>query len=68
MVVESDTPQLPEGRMLSPAELAARWGVSTRLLQKWRTNGDGPAYRHFGSLVRYPYAAILAHEGVGEAA
>lgn len=29
---------------LTPAELAARWNVSTRSLARWRKNGKGPPF------------------------
>ncbi|MFC4669440.1 helix-turn-helix transcriptional regulator [Seohaeicola nanhaiensis] len=31
-------------RHLTPAELAARWRVSPRTLERWRVNGTGPCW------------------------
>jgi len=36
-------------------------GVSVYTLRKWRTTGDGPAYRKFGKTVRYIQGDIEAY-------
>jgi len=33
-----------ERRVLSESELAQRWGVSAKTLQRWRSEGRGPHY------------------------
>ncbi len=49
-------------RFLSEVQLAERWGVSVKLLQKWRWKGGGPAFTTLGTSVRYGMLDILAHE------
>lgn len=36
-------------QMISPEDLAKRWGMSLGTLQNWRSKGKGPAY------VKLPY-------------
>lgn len=43
-------------------ELASRWCVSQRTLQRWRSENDGPAWMTIGGSVRYRMADILAFE------
>lgn len=43
-------------------KLARRWDVSCKLLQKWRSLGQGPRYRKLGSAVRYALSDIVAFE------
>lgn len=50
------------GTMLSPKQLAKRWGVSVSFLQRLRRDGCGPRFRKMGDLVRYPLAAVLEYE------
>ena len=40
-------------KCLKEKELAERWAVSQRSLQKWRQNSTGPAYLKVGRRVRY---------------
>lgn len=51
---------------LREAELAERWGVSVKTLQRWRLTGtSGPLYVKFGRSVAYPlYGAggVLEYE------
>lgn len=44
----------PNRAHLRERELAERWGVSPRTLQRWRLCGDGPTYAKFGRSVSYP--------------
>jgi len=40
--------------LLTPAEAARRLGVKERVLERWRSTGDGPAYvRLGGKTLRY---------------
>ena len=48
--------------MLKERELAARWGVSSRTLQRWRSEGYGPRHHLIGGAVRYRLDAVLAFE------
>jgi predicted DNA-binding transcriptional regulator AlpA len=43
--------QMP--RFLREGEAAALLGLSPKTLSRWRWAGRGPAYRKFGSSVRY---------------
>ena len=49
-------------RYLSELELATRWSVSVKTLQKWRYSGEGPPYQKFVSAVRYSLARLVAYE------
>ena len=47
---------------LLPLELAARWRVSPRTLERWRAEGYGPAWLTIGGSIRYRLADVLAFE------
>ena len=47
---------------LSAQEVAQRWSVSVRTLERWRAAGSGPAWLRLGSGVRYRLADVLAFE------
>lgn len=47
---------------LTQDELAARWRVSPRTLERWRWLKIGPNYHKFGGLVTYSIKDIEAHE------
>ena len=49
-------------RHLSQDELAERWGVSARTLERWRSQQQGPAFLKLGGKVAYRMEDILAHE------
>ena len=49
-------------RVLSETELAHRWGVSPKTLQRWRTEGRGPRYLKLSKRVTYPLDAITEYE------
>jgi predicted DNA-binding transcriptional regulator AlpA len=46
----------------SPKDLARRWGVSTRTLDRWRRVDQGPKYLKLGWLVAYRKADVLEFE------
>jgi len=49
------TPLAPaERRFLSESELANRWGLSPKTLQRWRGIGTGPLFAKFSKKVSYP--------------
>ena len=48
--------------LLRERELAARWKLSTRTLQRWRIDGSGPAYILIGGAIRYRMEDILDFE------
>lgn len=41
-------------RYLSEPELANRWGLSPKTLQRWRNTGQGPLFAKFSRKVSYP--------------
>lgn len=47
---------------MSETELAARWEVSSKTLQRWRTEKRGPPYLKFSKSIRYRRADIDAYE------
>ncbi|WP_448506101.1 helix-turn-helix transcriptional regulator [Immundisolibacter sp.] len=53
---------LPPTELLSPRQLAARWGLSEKTLERWRMLGTGPAFLKLGSRVLYSLTEIEAHE------
>jgi len=53
---------LPPTELLNPRQLAARWGLSEKTLERWRMLGTGPAFLKLGSRVLYSLAEIEAHE------
>jgi predicted site-specific integrase-resolvase len=48
--------------MLRERELASRWDVSQRTLQRWRAEGFGPAYIYIGGAIRYLMDDVLSFE------
>ena len=38
---------------LNQTELAARWSISARTLERWRWTGEGPAFLKIGGRVVY---------------
>lgn len=49
-------------RVLNENELAQRWGVSPKTLQRWRSEGRGPRYLKLSKRVSYPLEAIVDFE------
>lgn len=47
---------------LTQVELAARWRISPRTLERWRWAGDGPRFIKIGGLVRYRLEDIKGFE------
>ena len=47
---------------LNQTELAARWTISARTLERWRWTGDGPAFLKIGGRVVYRLEDVLAYE------
>ena len=43
-------------------ELARRWNISAKTLQRWRCEGAGPPYIKLSKAVRYPVDDIVAYE------
>ena len=58
------SPVLPpaDRRVLNETELAQRWGVSAKTLQRWRSEGRGPRYLKLSKRVGYPLDVIVEFE------
>ena len=51
-----------EKYVLSENELAERWGVSPKTLQRWRNEGRGPRYLKLSKRVTYPLVEVTSFE------
>lgn len=61
--LEMSAPTAPNERcVLSEVELAQRWGVSSKTLQRWRSEGRGPHYLKLSKRVTYPLELITDYE------
>lgn len=58
----TERPESPPGTRLTQSELAHRWKISPRSLEKWRTAGLGPDFLKIGGRVRYREEDVLAYE------
>ena len=47
---------------LNQIELADRWNISQRTLERWRWLGEGPAYLKIGGRVVYRLEDVEAYE------
>ena len=47
---------------ITEKELAKRWGISHRTLQRWRSDGETLPYIKIGGRVRYTIKAIEQYE------
>ena len=47
---------------LSQIDLAARWRISPRTLERWRWTGEGPSFMKLGGRVIYRLEDVLAFE------
>ncbi|BCL90412.1 helix-turn-helix transcriptional regulator [Ralstonia pseudosolanacearum] len=52
----------PERVALTETELATRWGLSIKTLQRWRQDHMGPVFCKLGSRVAYLISEIEAYE------
>ena len=56
---------------LNPLELARRWSMSPRTLERWRWTGEGPRYLKVGKRIVYrlddieAFEAVRLHESTG---
>ena len=55
------TPLL-QPELFTPRQLASRWGLSEKTLERWRMNGTGPVFLKLGGRVLYRIEEIDAHE------
>jgi len=53
---------LSSAEMINPRQLAARWCLSEKTLERWRMQGTGPAFFKLGGRVLYAMEQIHAHE------
>lgn len=51
--------------MLRQSQLARRWNMSTRTLERWRAENYGPPYLILGGSIRYRLDDIVAFEAAG---
>ena len=49
-------------RHLNQTELAARWTISPRTLERWRFTGEGPQFMKIGVRVAYRLEDVEAYE------
>ena len=47
---------------MNEIELAQRWGISPKTLQRWRNEGRGPRYLKLSKRVAYPVDEVLSFE------
>lgn len=47
---------------LTQSDLAKRWGISPRTLERWRWAGEGLRFVKIGGLVRYRLNDVEAYE------
>ena len=47
---------------LNQTELAKRWSISARTLERWRWTGEGPAFLKIGGRVVYRLEDVLVYE------
>ena len=53
---------VPPARHLTKAELAERWQVNERTLDRWREAGTGPAWMKLNGSIRYRAEDVDAFE------
>ena len=62
----SPASQPADQHLITPAQLAIRWGLSLNTLSQWRAAGTGPVYLRLGDgerpRIRYRMSDILAYE------
>ncbi len=47
---------------LTPADVARRWRMSPRTLERWRARRKGPPWLRLRGRIRYRHADVLAYE------
>ncbi|MEQ9811521.1 MAG: helix-turn-helix domain-containing protein [Azospirillaceae bacterium] len=52
---------MPE-TLLRQIDLARRWMLSERTLERWRSQGEGPHHIKIGGCVRYRLSDVIAFE------
>jgi hypothetical protein len=51
--------------MMNENELATRWNISPKTLQRWRSEGRGPRFMKMSKRVVYPIDEVLDFESQG---
>jgi hypothetical protein len=51
-------------RHLNQVELARRWNISARTLERWRWLGEGPVYLKLGGRVSYRLEDVEHYEAI----
>lgn len=59
---QQDVQRGSEAAYLTQRELARRWRISGRTLERWRADGYGPAWYHLGGSIRYRLDEIATFE------
>ena len=59
---EPTTPDHTHRELLTPTQLADRWGLSTGHLANLRHHGEGINYLKIGARIAYRYADVIAYE------
>lgn len=62
MTQHADHADQPHRDLLTPTQLADRWGVSTGHLANLRHHGEGISYLKIGSRIAYRHADVVAYE------
>lgn len=47
---------------MSPRQLASRWNIAEKTLERWRKLGSGPMYLKLGGRVLYRVSDVGVHE------
>jgi hypothetical protein len=63
-VDNSPMPLTPQVLHLNQVQLARRWALSPRTLERWRFHGTGPGYLKVGGRVLYRLTDVEAFEAV----
>ena len=62
------THELPAVKHLTQFDLANRWRLSHRTLERWRYDGQGPTYLKLGGAVVYRLEDVEAYEAAQQRA
>lgn len=60
MGLRADIPELCN--LLTQRDLARRWRVSPRTIERWRVLGRGPRFCRIGRQIRYRLCDVCAYE------
>ena len=60
--MSTDRTTSADANLLKEIQLARRWQMSRRTLQRWRQHDSGPIYILLGGQVRYRLSDVIAFE------